>query len=160
MSKKLSIILVLCALLIFALPVSADWTERINGEMSVSSIGPFYVNLSAWDGGDGTFGGQGEYYYPTSGVKWHLKVTEVCSGVNGLGQPYIVAIGPISEQEGTDVWYTHVAIAITERGEAGDGIRVPTFSSLEAAEAYCHNAVASGLGGVVVVEGNFNIRTK
>jgi len=161
MSKKISIILVLCAILVLVSPVSADWTERINGQASaVTTYGEFYLNISAWDGGDGTFGGQGEYYYPGNGNKFHLKVEEVCSGVNGLGQPYIVAIGPISEQEGTEMGFTYASFSITDRGELGDGIRVLAYTSHDAALNYCHNAVAMGLVAANVTEGDFTIRTK
>ena len=124
--------------------------------MSISSIGELTVTLSAWDNGDGTYGGQGQYYYPPTGNTFHLEVEQLCTGYIS-GQPYVIAVGPVKLQDGT---FTQEfgAIAVVEGGEANDKIRVLLFDSFAQAQGYC---VSGNPGATVeVIDGEFNIRSK
>ncbi len=166
MKKLLVVILLACLIAVTLLPVSAaNWTERISGGMSsaVGIAGEFTVTLSAWDNGDDTYGGQGQYYYSGNGNSFHIKVSHICTGIvaSGVfaGQPYVVAIGPIFEQDGTDVSYEYAGIVVAEGGTEGDGIRVPTFASASEALSFCNRATQTSFPATVN-DGNFNIRSK
>ncbi len=169
MKKLLVVILLACLMAVTLLPVSAaaaGWTKRINGEMlSAVNYGEFHVMLSAWDKGDDTYGGQGQYYYPPIDRTFHLKVSRVCSGevTNGpfTGSPYIVAIGSIFLQDGTEpqAGGGFGAIAVAEGGTAGDGVRVWFDETLPVVEAFCENGAYDSFPARVM-DGNFNIRTK
>ena len=165
MRKLLVASLLACLVAVTLLPVcAASWTERISGGMSSAvPYGDFTVTLSAWDNGDGTFGGQGQYYYPPSDRTFHLKVSRICSGLVAsgpfAGQPYVVAIGPVFGQDGTEVVNGYGAIAVAEGGTAGDGVRVWFDRTLEVVEDFCE-AGAYDSFPAIVNDGNFNIRSK
>ena len=157
MFKKIFFVVVLFALA-FTAPVSAAWTERISGGMSYSSIGEFTVTLSAWENSDGSYGGQGQYYYPGNGNTFHLEVEKICTGTANSGQPYVIAIGPVKLQDGTVFEKEYGAIAVVEGGEAADRVRVKLYSSFETADAFCTGGDPGA--SVQVLDGNFNIRGK
>jgi hypothetical protein len=167
MKKRVSIaLLVMLALaatasLLMALPASAaSWAERISGGSSYAAgYGEFTVTLSAWEKVDGTYGGEGQYYYPPLNRTFHLDVTRVCFGELG-GAPYAVAIGTVRGQDGTEVtdggWG---GIAVLEGGDAGDRFRVWFDRTESVMNAWCENG-AYGTFPALVVDGNFNIRSK
>lgn len=162
MNKKLIFILVLLASLLITIPVGAAWSEKITGGTSLTSLGPFTVTLSAWENADGTFGGQGQYYYPGNGNTFHLVVEKICTGTvpsgTYTGNPYVVAVGPIKEQDGTDFTGDYGLISIAEGGDYGDGIRV-LVGSQGAMEYQC--SIGAGFSYPArVIDGNFNLRSK
>ncbi len=168
MKKLLVVSLLACLLAVTLLPVSAaSWTERISGGMSYAHpYGEFTVTLSAWESADGTYGGQGQYYYPPSDRTFHLKVNRICYGtvVDGTfaGQPYVVAIGPVFGQDGTEVNVGYGAIAVAEGDDSPDGVRVRFDETLAFVEGFCTMARvgANNVFPALVIDGNFNIRSK
>lgn len=160
MRKRLSVVLV--ALLVvsaMAATVSAGgWTDRISGGSSYSlNYGEFTVTLSAWQKDDGTFGGEGQYYYPPLNRTFHLDVTHVCFAAD---QSWAVAIGPVRGQDGTEVTGEGFgAIAIKEGGDEPDRFRVAFDQSEAFVQAWCENG-AYGTFPAIVQDGNFNIRSK
>ena len=163
MVKKIFFIVVLFALA-FTAPVSAAWTERISGGSSYSSnYGEFTVTLSAWQNSDGSFGGQGQYYYPPLERTFHLEVTKVCTGIvpsgEYAGQSYAVAVGPIKGQDDTEVNIGFGGIAVVEGDEAGDAFRVAFDETSEYVINWCENGAEAHFPAKVL-DGNFNIRTK
>jgi hypothetical protein len=139
---------------------AGGWTKRVSGGMSYASpYGEFTVTLSAWDNGNETNGGQGQYYYPPLDRSFHLKVSELCTGQLPDG-PWAVAIGKVSGQDGTEVTGDgYGAIAVIDRGKAGDGVRVAFYPSIENLEGWCDNR-AEGKLPAKVVDGNFHIRSR
>jgi len=166
MKKRYVVFLVIVASLLITIPVSAAWIEKISGGSSYSSnYGPFTVTLSAWENVDGSFGGQGEYYYPPLNRAFHLVVTKICTGtVENTSspydnQPYVVAIGTVKGQDGTEVSVGYGAIAVAEGGDYGDGFRVAFDQTYEFVDNWCENG-AEGKFPAHVEDGNFNIRSK
>ena len=166
MKKRILItIFILIAILAITIPASAAWSERISGGSSYASpYGPFTVTLSAWENTDGTFGGQGQYYYPPLDRTFHLKVQKVCTGVVGgsgpyAGQPYAVGIGEVFGQDGTEVSVGYGAIAVAEGGDYGDGFRVAFDKTWDFVDTWCNNG-AEYKFPARVVDGNFNLRSK
>ncbi|MEN8251626.1 MAG: hypothetical protein ABFS32_22075, partial [Bacteroidota bacterium] len=81
MKKKVFYLLIIVLLLIGTTSVLAGWEEKITGSMAdASNIPGLSVQLSAWDNGDGTYGGNAQYYYSGNGNKFHIAVTKVCTG--------------------------------------------------------------------------------
>ncbi|MEN8251814.1 MAG: hypothetical protein ABFS32_23035 [Bacteroidota bacterium] len=162
MNKKLIFILVILVSLLITIPAGAAWNEKITGGTSFTTMGAFTITLSAWENADGSFGGQGQYYYPGNGNTFHLVVEKLCSGTvlyGGLsGQPYVVAIGPIKDQDGTEMWGDYGLIAIAEGDDAGDGFRV-LVGSKSSMEYQCTKG-ANWTYSPRVIDGNFNIRSK
>ena len=165
--KKTSLIslVVILALLVLTIPAgAAGWTERISGGMSYATpYGAFTVTLSAWENADGTFGGQGQYYYPPIDRTFHLKVQKVCTGTVQAGpytgQPYAIGIGEVFGQDGTEVSVGYGAIAVAEGDESGDGVRVWFDMTWDIVNAFCESG-ANNSFPAKVVDGNFNIRSK
>jgi hypothetical protein len=160
--KKLACLLIaVMVVLVAAMPVGAGgWTERISGGSSYAEpYGEFTVTLSAWEKVDGTYGGEGQYYYPPINRTFHLDVNRVCFGEIG-GAPVAAAIGTVRGQDGTEVtdggWG---GIAVKEGGDAGDRFRVWFDKEESAMNAWCE-ALAYGTFPALVVDGNFNIRSK
>jgi hypothetical protein len=160
--KKITLVLILTVLVVtMATPVgAAGWTKRVSGGCSYASpYGEFTVTLSAWEKADGTYGGEGQYYYPPLERTFHLDVTRVCFGMLG-DAPYAAAIGTVRGQDGTEVtdggWG---GIAVLEGGDAGDRFRVWFDVTQERADYFCESGAEHSFPALVV-DGNFSIRTK
>jgi hypothetical protein len=166
--KKITLVLILTVLVVtMAMPVgAAGWTRRVSGGMSYADYGgvkEFTVTLSAWEKADGTCGGEGEYYYEPNGQKFHLDITKVCFGMVSsgtyAGAAYAVGIGTVRAQDdGTFGGYG--AIAIAEGGETGDGIRVLADMAENDPRTSCTYWVTNTGFPALVLDGNFNIRSK
>ena len=157
-------IFIVIAILAITIPASAAWSEKISGGSSYSSnYGPFTVTLSAWENSDGSFGGQGQYYYPANGRTFHLKVQKVCAGTvpsgTYAGQPYAVGVGEVFGQDGTSVNVGYGGIAVVEGGQSGDAFRVAFDETLTFVNNWCESG-AGYLFPAKVLDGNFNIRSK
>jgi hypothetical protein len=151
---------VLIVLLAVVPALAGGWTERISGGSSYSlNYGEFTVTLSAWQKEDGSYGGEGEYYYPPLNRKFHLDVTRVCFGTYS-GKPYAVAMGTVRGQDGTEVpGEGYGAIAVLDGIDEPDRFRVWFDVSEAAAIGFCENG-AYGLFPAIVQDGNFHVRSK
>jgi hypothetical protein len=167
--KRLAYLMIaLLVVLVVALPASAaGWSQRVSGGMSYAYYGgaleKFTVTLSAWEKADGTHGGEGQYYYEPSGIRFHLDVTQTCFGtVSGGaydGAAYAVGIGTVRAQGGSPVG-GYGAIAVAEGGKAGDGVRVKVNLESTTLETTCSFWAGNSSFFARAVDGNFHIRSK
>ena len=73
-----------------------------------------------------------------------------------------VAVGVVRQQEGSEVSYSYVGIAIKEGGDGPDRFRVPDFGSESAMLDWCDGINDYPDTGFIaeVIDGNFHIRGK
>lgn len=163
MKKQLLIfIVVVLVLLILPTTVLAAWTEKVTGSMEDSANYPgMSISLVAWDNGDGTFGGNGEYAYGP--WQWHLDVKHVCFGSTPDGHAAVIAIGTVKDQvgnlnlaEGSD--WGFLAVRDGNDGEH-DRLRAGRGITQASAIGY-YDSLAGNVWPAEVTVGDFNIREK
>lgn len=166
MKKTLLVtVILLISLLLATIPAgAASWKVKVTGGMSYAMpYGEFTVTLSAKENVDGTFKGQGQYYYPPANRTFHLKVKKLCTGIVPSGpydgQQYAIGVGKVFGQDGTNVINGFGGIAVAEGGNSGDGVRVTFDKTWAEVEDWCDSGAGS-LFPAKVVDGNFNIRSK
>lgn len=164
----LSTIILLLTITIPSAAGNGGWSKRVTGGMTDSVANfPLIFSINARENFDGTFGGQGQFYIV--GAKYHLKVTKLCTGVvppgyEYTGHEYVVVIGELFGQDGTEVDEGYGGISIVEGGSSkSDAVRWAFDRQHSTMRIFCDDVFLAPSYYSFTFEvqnGNFNIRSR
>lgn len=164
----ISLLVLLAAAVMTAVPVFADWSEKVTGGGQATAGGvSFSIAASAWDDGDANAGGMFQYSRDDGALPplyFHATVEKMDLRSDGTtGAAIAVMAGPVKEQYDPGNYFGEGDWAILQIKEggigSGDTFRVWKASAADA-QSYVDNPTMLSSWPGSIVDGNFNIREK